>query len=94
MEQLIAQIAQAMAGQNAAQYDPDLMEQAGGASNLPMDTASQKRYESEQMRRQSLVDDLMAKLGEAHMSQAAPYNVGPSGYPQGGTRSEYRPTMR
>lgn len=49
MEQLIAQIAQAMAGQNAGQYDPDLMAQAGGATNLPMDPASQERYARDQL---------------------------------------------
>lgn len=97
MDQLIAQIAQAMAGQGAGQYDPELMAQAGGAANLPMDTASQERYASEQMRKQAMVDSLLAQFGDMPVGQVDPYGaapnvVGPSEYTQSGAPVE-RPRM-
>lgn len=47
MEQLIAQLAQAMAQGQGASFNPEMMAQAGGATNVPMDPASAQRLASE-----------------------------------------------
>jgi hypothetical protein len=100
MEQLIAQLAQAMASGQGAGFNPDMMAQAGGATNIPMDPASAERMAQEQIGNQAGLDQITAMMGQYPIGQVDPYGaapnvVGPSGYNRDGSavpKPEMAPT--